>query len=168
MTQLSYINNFVFNHIESQQDSMAAHKSIVYYSGINLTRFLPITAGKHGLASNPALRGLQITNHKVRALAISQGAVPKTSKARNTSAPTNDTWYCEGLIIENVKEGFAQQLYEFSIVTLVKTVVKTCIFSIDMPDHLLPSDELETLLSNIINIHGRTQEQLKMGRNFVP
>jgi hypothetical protein len=164
MKPLIYVNNFVFSRIKPDIEGL------VYCSGINLTRFLPITAGKHGLASNPALKGLQITNHKVRTLALSKGAVPKTCKGMDCVdiAPTPDTWYSELLIIENAPEGFDEELFEFSIVSLVKRVVKMCIFSIDMPDKLMPPEELEAMLVEIMIKHGRTIEQLKLGRNFVP
>ncbi|MBF0540128.1 MAG: hypothetical protein HQK91_01595 [Nitrospirae bacterium] len=163
MDTLLYVNDFIFSRIKFEQEGL------IYCLGINLTKFLPITAGKHGLASNPALKGLQITNHKVRALVISSGAVPKTGKGMDCTgiAPTADTWYSELIIIENAPEGFAQELFEFSIVSLVKRVVKMCIFSIDMPDKLMPKEELEAMLEDIMKKHGRTEEQLKLGRNFV-
>jgi hypothetical protein len=163
MTSLSYINDYVYSVIKDEQEGL------VYCSGINLTRFLPITAGKHGLASNPALKSLQITNHKVRALALSIGAAPKSRRGKDCIgiAPTTDTWYTELLIIENAPDTFAKELLEFSIVSLVKRVIKMCLLSIDMPDILIPPDELQTQFESIMKKYGRTQEQLKLGRNFV-
>src|SRR5208337_5090388 len=74
----SYINDFLFFVIKPDQSR--SDGSYIYCSGADLFRFLPITKGRHGQASNPAMRGLQLANMGVRDLALSNGVTIKPAK----------------------------------------------------------------------------------------
>ena len=76
INSLEYINDylyFVFLPYESKRDN-----TMLYCSGVNLHRFLPITKGRHRPLANPARRGLQLANLGVRALALESGFNPQS------------------------------------------------------------------------------------------
>lgn len=140
-----YINDFLFFVIK--YDGTKGKGVLVYCSGVNLRRFLPITGGRHGLASNPALRGLQIVNRGIRALALSAGATPRTSWGDDCGgiAPTEDPWYSELLLIENAPETFPDEMINYCVHNILRTINTACRLEEKLPDRLLNPDELEAL-----------------------
>jgi hypothetical protein len=58
MKTYDYINGFMYFVI--RPDKSRGDGTFIYCSGVNLFRFLLITKGRHGLGSNPAMRGLQL------------------------------------------------------------------------------------------------------------
>ncbi len=74
MTNTTYKNDFLFFAFRQHEDTL------LYCSGVDVERFSPITKGRHRPMSNPAIRGLQLVNLGVRALALNAGAKPVTIK----------------------------------------------------------------------------------------
>jgi len=63
-----YINDFLYFVIRPDKSKGAG--ILRYCSGVNVSLFSPITKGRHGMGANPSMRGLQLVNHGVRALAL--------------------------------------------------------------------------------------------------
>ena len=75
-----YKNDYLFFVLTP--DTERGRGALIYCSGVNVDRFLPITRGRHRPMSNPAVRGLQLVNLGVRALVLSYGATPKSVRGK--------------------------------------------------------------------------------------
>ncbi|MDI6800555.1 MAG: hypothetical protein QMD01_00660 [Thermodesulfovibrionales bacterium] len=150
-----YINEFLYFVIRTDKSREGA---FIYCSGVNLSLFLPITKGRHGLGSNPAMRGLQQVNHAVMALALSNGAVPKAVKENECAgiSPTNDSWYTERLLIENASGSFSEEVINYAVINLLKKIAKACMLQdIVLPDKLLEPEKLEVFIKDMCDKYGR-------------
>ena len=107
-------------------------------SGVNIERFAPITRGRHGLSSSPAIRGLQIVRLGLSALALEKGATPKTFRGKECAglAPTTETWYVDVLLIENAPELFPDEIIKYGILKLLESIFRACRLEIILPDKL--------------------------------
>jgi hypothetical protein len=144
----AYINDFLFFAIQPDQSRGAG--SYIYCSGADLFRFLPITKGRHGLASNPAMRGLQLVNMGVRDLALSKGVTIKPAKGGCAGiAPTTGGWYSERLLIENAPVSFPEEVISYSVINLVKKIIKACTLPDVAPDTMLQPNELQTFIESL-------------------
>jgi len=149
-----YINDFLYFVIKPYQPG--GKGALVYCSGVNLGRFLPITKGRHGLASNPALRGLQLVNHDVRSLALSSGATPKAIRGNYCAgiAPTTDMWYTELLLIENANDSFPAEVINYGVINLLKKIIQACMLQgVSLPDTLPKPDELEVFIEDLCHTY---------------
>lgn len=157
-----YINDFLYSVIKS--DSTGSGTSFVYCSGVNISRFVPLTRGKHGQASNPAFRGLQLTNHEITAMVRDKGAVVKIIKSKDCSglAPTLDTWSTESMVLENIPLSLVEQLVSVSVTTLLKKILSVCLPKIKLPGELPSPDELQSFLQSLCEKYG---SQKKTGPN---
>src|SRR5208337_840373 len=116
-----YINDFLFFVINPDQSR--GDGSYIYCSGADLFRFLPITKGRHGLASNPAMRGLQLVNMGVRDLALSEGVTITPAKGGCAGiAHTSGGWYSERLLIEKAPGSFPEEVINYGVINLVKKI----------------------------------------------
>lgn len=149
-----YINEFLYFVI--RPDTNKGKGTLIYCSGINLFRFLPITGGRHGLCSNPALRGLQLLNHGVRALVLTKGATPKAVRGNDCAgiAPTKETWYTEILLIENAPESLPDEIISYCVMNLVKKISNACLLEVKLPDKLLKPDELQEFIETMCSKFG--------------
>ena len=102
-TQLSreYINDFLYFVIKADENS--ANGDLICCSGVNVERFSPITQGRHNPMSNPAVRGLQLIQYDIMALALESGTIAKTVRGykRKGLPPTEEIWSTESLLIKN-------------------------------------------------------------------
>ncbi len=148
-----YINEFLY--ITLKPDDSRGKDTLVYCSGVNINRFLPMSKG-HRSAANPSIRGLQTLNHEVRAFILSKGATPKTIQGDGCLgiAPTKDRWYAELLLIENVPESFPDEMINFFVINLIKKIFYVCLPKVKAPDELLKPDELQVYLENICHEYG--------------
>ena len=75
MEKHEYKNDYFYVVVrpEKKQDKDV----LIYCSGINVTRFLPMMQGRLGLGSNPIVSGLQLVKYDLCTLAHSKGATPK-------------------------------------------------------------------------------------------
>ena len=122
--------------------------ALICCSGVNMTRFSPITKGRHGIGSNPAIRGLQLVNLGVRDLARSQGATAKKVRGNDCAGitPAYDTWYTEILLIENAPESFPEEMIKYCVMNLLKKIFNACMLEVVLPDQLPGPDELRVFL----------------------
>ncbi|NTU43480.1 MAG: hypothetical protein HGA78_10635 [Nitrospirales bacterium] len=151
----SYINDFLYFVL--RPDESREPGALVYCSGINTTRFLPLTRGRHGLGSNPAFRGLQLVRHGIRDLALARGAKTRTIRGTDCAgiAPTMETWYTEIMLIENAPDSFAEEAIRYGVVELIKKIVKACMLQeVSLPEILLDPDELQAFIENLCTVYG--------------
>ncbi len=120
-----YINDFLFFVIKPDQGTDSG--SYIYCSGADLFRFLPITKGRHGLDSNPAMRGLQLVNLGVREMALSQQVTIRPVRGDCAGMAHNSgAWYSERLLIENAPASFPEEVITYGVINLVKKIIKAC------------------------------------------
>ncbi|MGE5893718.1 MAG: hypothetical protein ACM34I_06660, partial [bacterium] len=129
----------------------------VYCSGVNVFRFLPVTKGRHGLGSNPAMRGLQLVNLGVRDLALSRGVTMKAFRGNDCTgiAPTQGHWYGERFLIGNAPESFPEEVIQYGVINLVKKIFKATMLEVDLPGTLLAPNELQAFLETQCSTYGR-------------
>lgn len=150
-----YINEFLYFVIKP--DEKRGKGAFIYCSGVNVSRFLPITKGRHRPMSNPAVRGLQLVNYGVRALALSKGATPKTVRGTDCAGitPTRENWSTEHILIENAPESLPDEIISYCVINLLKKINRAILLGADMPDELLQPDELQAFIGNLCSKYGR-------------
>ncbi|HWR57709.1 MAG TPA: hypothetical protein VN328_02370 [Thermodesulfovibrionales bacterium] len=141
-----YINDFLYFVL--RPDEGRGKGMLVYCSGVNISRFFPITKGRHGIGSSPAMRGLQLTNLGVRELALSRGATPRAIRGNDCAgvAPTREIWYTELLAIENAPESFPDEMINYCVINLVEKIFRACLLELQLPDKLPEPADLQELL----------------------
>lgn len=152
-----YINDFLYFVIKPDGKGRG-NNAFFYCSGVNISRFLPITKGRHRLGQNPAEKGLQSVNLGVRSLALSHRATPRTIRGNDCAgiAPAkNDLWYSDLLLIENAPESLPDEIINYAVVNLLKKIFLACMMEEKMPDNLLNPDELQTFLEAMCSKYGR-------------
>ena len=150
-----YINDFMYFVI--RPDKSRGDGTFIYCSGVNLFRFLPITKGRHGLGSNPAMRGLQLVNMGIRNMALSKGATPKAIRGDDCAgiAPTKESWYGELLLIENAPESFPEDIISYGVINLLRKITKACMLQdANPPDRLLEPKELQGFIESMCSRYG--------------
>ncbi len=153
---LKYTNDFLFFDVKPDKGPEAGR--LVFCSGVSLSRFLPLTKGRHGLASNPALRGLQLVNLDVRALVLLRGGVPKSVRENVCSGmvPAKEDWYVESLLIEGAPKSFPGELIRFAVTGLLKKITGACMLpDINIPEPFPGPAELQVLIEGLCTAHGR-------------
>jgi hypothetical protein len=107
--------------------------------------------------SNPAVRGLQLVNYGVRALALSKGATPKTVRGTDCAGitPTRENWSTEHILIENAPESLPDEIISYCVINLLKKINRAILLGADMPDELLQPDELQAFIRNLCSKYGR-------------
>jgi hypothetical protein len=143
--RIAYINDALYFVVIPDQ------RSLIYCSGVNISRFLPITKGRHKAMSNPAIRGLQIVNLEIRSMAIESGAVPKTLllPACKGIVPDDQIWYTESVLIKSPPDGFGSRIIEYGVVNLLKKIDKAIMLGADMPDEVLPPERLLSFIEDL-------------------
>ncbi|MBI4686371.1 MAG: hypothetical protein HY756_01065 [Nitrospirae bacterium] len=146
---LEYKNEFLYFTVRS--DEGRENNTIIYCSGVNYLRFLPITKGRHGLCSNPSIRGLQQLRHDISALALSHSATPIAVKGRECAgiSPLKDAWYVEGLVIENAPLSLPEEIINYAPLSLIKKITNACLLDVAMPDKLPKPLELQAYLDEL-------------------
>jgi len=150
-----YKNEFMYFVLTPDKNRKSV---LLYCSGVNLSRFLPITKGRHRPMSNPAMRGLQLVNLGVRALALSSGAIPKADRGIDCRdiIPIMDGWYSERLLIENAPESWPDELINYCVINLLKKIFNAIyVLKVELPDTLLSPDELQKFIDDLCIKYGR-------------
>lgn len=149
MIKHEYINDFLYFVI--LPDNRGGKDALVCCSGVNIDRFSPLTKGRHGLASNPVIRGLQLVKHGISALALSNGAIPKFVRGNDCAgiAPTEETWFTELLLIEKAAALSPDDIISFSVRSLMEKIFTGCRLQYRPPDKLPAPDELEVFLETL-------------------
>jgi len=148
-----YKNDFLY--FVMRPDESRGKGALIYCSGVNVVRFSPITKGRHGIG-NPSVRGLQLVNLGVRALALSKGATPKALRGNDCAgiAPAHDTWYTELLLIENASMSFPDEMINYCVINLLKKIFNACMLEVQLPEKLLTPDELQDFLEPLCRKYG--------------
>jgi len=154
INSLEYINDFLY--FVFIPDESRGENSILYCMGVNLDRFLPITKGRHRPLANPARRGLQLANHRVRALALEKGATPKAIKSNDCAeiVPKSNGWYRDKLLIENVSPSLPQVILDYVVLNLLERVMNSCQLNEDIPFNLPNPEELQIYLESLCKKYG--------------
>ncbi|RJQ43946.1 MAG: hypothetical protein C4538_11185 [Nitrospiraceae bacterium] len=150
-----YINKSLYFVLRPAQDTEKG--TFFYCSGVDILRFLPITKGRHRPMSNPVMRGLQLVNLDVRALALSRGATPKAIRGEHCTGivPPGDGWYKEMLLIENAPGYLPDEIISHCVVTLLKKTFRAILLPEDeLPDTLLKPDELQDVIESLCRKYG--------------
>ncbi len=130
-----YKNDFLY--IVIRQAPELGPQAYVYCCGINISRFDPLCWGKAGICSNPAFKGLQLLRADVANFALNKGVQPKNAEhiPCGPMTPRGDGWYRENvLLLEKATTKAVQDILEFSVMDLVRTVMSVC-----APDAKLPA-----------------------------
>jgi hypothetical protein len=130
-----YKNDYLYFVIRQAPEQ--GPRTYLFCSGINISRFDPVCWGKAGTCSNPAFKGLQLLRADVSNHALKLGV--RTNNADHMSCgpitPRKaEGWYRETLLIDKASPKTIQELLEFSVMDLVKTVLAVC-----APDAKLPA-----------------------------
>ncbi|MGC2062568.1 MAG: hypothetical protein WA610_06285 [Thermodesulfovibrionales bacterium] len=143
LTRREYINDFLYFVV--RPDESRGSGTLIYCSGVNLDRFTPLTKGRHGLSSNPVIRGLQIVRQGVSSLVLSKGGTPRIIRGKDCAgiAPTEDTWYSELLLIENASESLPADLIDFCVRSLFAKIFISSTTELQLPDKLPGPVELQ-------------------------
>jgi hypothetical protein len=144
-----YINEFMYFIFMPGKGGIK--NTLIYCSGVNLFRFLPITKGRHRPLSNPVRRGLQLVNLGVRSLALSKDATPKATKEDVCAgiAPLEDGWYRDLLLIENATESLPEEIINYSVINLLKKISNATTLNFPVPDNLLTPEELTLFIEDL-------------------
>jgi hypothetical protein len=152
-TELSreYINDFLYFVIKPDENS--TNGDLICYSGVNVDRFTPITKGRHNPMSNPAVRGLQLIQYDIMALAIENGTTATTIRGYKSDGlpPTNELWSTECLRIKNAPTSFPDRILDHSVVELLKKIDLASTREATLPDKLLSPDELQVFIETLCN-----------------
>lgn len=154
---MKYANDFLYFVIKPAE----TFSGFIYCSGVNVTKFLPLTEGRHGQGSNPAVRGLQLVRAGIMNMALSKGGKAKRYNGNGCAdlAPTEDTWYTERLIIENVPQAFSEEAIRYLVTNLLKKIANALRLEDRMPDELLNPDELQGFIEKLCNKYGTPNEK---------
>jgi len=144
-----YINDFMYFIIRPYKDD--GSDTMLYCSGVDLYRFLPITKGRQRPMSNPAMRGLQLVNLDVRALALANGATPKSLRSNecNGILPVRDGLYKELILIENAPASLPHEIINYSVLALLKKISNSCLLDFNLPDTLPEPDSLQEFIESL-------------------
>ncbi len=152
----TYANDFFYFTVWPDADG--GPEILICCSGVNLDQFAPLTRGRHGLAVSPSMRGLQIARGAISSLALERGARPRSIKGRRDcagSAPTQESWYTDFLLIENSPESFSEEIIRCGVTTLVVSIFRACRIPFHLPDPIPSPDGLQRLIEEERRIHAR-------------
>ncbi|MBF0338715.1 MAG: hypothetical protein HQL05_12905 [Nitrospirae bacterium] len=129
----AYVNDFLYYVI--RPDEKRGNNVLVYCSGVNVSRFLPLTAGRHRLGQNPAVKGLQSSNLEVRSFVLSRGATLRSVRGDDCSGIVtgNDLWNSELFLIENAPVSLPSEVVRFAVLNLLGIVLPACLPNVKLP-----------------------------------
>ncbi|MEN8264778.1 MAG: hypothetical protein ABFR82_15100 [Nitrospirota bacterium] len=144
-----YINDFLYFVIKP--DEKSANGDLICCSGVNVDRFTPITQGRHNPMSNPAMRGLQLIQYDIMALALANGATAKTIPGYKDKAlpPTAEIWSTDCLRIKNAPPSLPEKIINHSVVELLNKIDLASRREATLPDNLLSPDELQLFIESM-------------------
>lgn len=135
MTTLArFINEHIYLIFRSAV-SEDGRKCLLFCSGVNTTRFRPLTRGKHGNASNPSFRGLQLLRLRTVVPKVLElgGKVELICGDHCEPAPIGDGWFSESMELHGVPESLAAQMLPECVGSLVGVILKVCFPGMELP-----------------------------------
>ncbi len=151
----SYANKFMYFILSSDPGGTG---SWLYCSGVSMSQFLPMTRGRHGLASNPAMRGLQIVDMNLCRDLNDCGAKISTVKGNpcDPLVPRIGDWYRQLLLIGDADGQMLKELVSRKPIELVRSVFKACmIVDIVLPEAAPQADDFEAFLSDVCDKYSK-------------
>jgi len=150
MKDSAYVTDFFYFAV--RRDKKDGNDVLLYSSGVNLDRFLPMMKGRLGLGSNPILSGLQLVKYDLCRLALLKGAVPRDQ--HGPAGPPDVTlsegaWYVERLLIENPFRILPEEIVAFCVDGYVRRVAACSLQKYEAPDSLLPPGEMQAQLHTL-------------------
>ena len=137
MKESAYVTDYFYFSV--RQEKQDGQDFLVYCSGVNLDRFLPMMRGRLGLGSNPVTSGLQLVKYELCSLALAKGAVPKTQPGLARCADItlcDGAWYGESLLIEKSAGLLPEEIVEFCVDRYIKRVAAFSLQECDLPQAL--------------------------------
>ena len=144
-----YINTYLYIVVYPLPER--GENSFLYCSGVDTHRFFPLTEGTHGIGSNPAVRGNQLTHLDVSSSILKAGGHTVSNKVPtcgNIGTP-GGVWNIETMIIENVSESVVVQMMPTFVMKLMSRIVQNCIPTASIPQKLPSPEELERYLDSL-------------------
>lgn len=145
---MEYINDFMFFIIKPVDSERHA-----YCSGVNITKFSPITKGRHRLGQNPAVKGLQTLNNNIRAIVIEHKATPEIIKnlfCQQVKPLKDNLWYTESFLIHNYSNELGEKIKRFAPSELLKKMFRAMLINFVVPENL-SNTEMEEYLYRLAN-----------------
>jgi len=101
--------------------------------------------------SNPAIRGLQLIQYDIMALAIEHGtnARPIHGYSCKDLPPSNEIWSTECLLIKNAPPSLPDRIIDHSVVELLKKIDRASMLGATLPDKLLSSYKLQMFIESM-------------------
>jgi len=150
-----YKNQFLYFVIRPEL-SDSVDNNFIYCSSVNITRFLPLTKGRHRIGQNPVEKGLQSVNNEVRSLFLAIGAVLKMAKGNLCSdirKLTEEIWYTESFFINCPPETIIfrmEGVISYAVLNLFKKIFLAMMIDEKVPDVLPSPKELEDYINKIL------------------
>ncbi len=161
-----YKNEYLYIVIRQAPDH--GPDAYTFCCGINISRFDPLCWGKAGICSNPAFKGLQLLRSDVSGFALKRGLRTKNAEHIPCApmTPRGDGWYRENtLLIEQASSKTIQDILEFSVMDLVKTVLAVCAPDAKLPARLPNPPEMQKFLESLsVENYKQTAPQIIAGR----
>jgi hypothetical protein len=150
-----YKNDFIYFILTPYK--RGENNTLLYCSAVDLYRFLPITKGRHRPMANPVMRGLQLVNLGVRALALKNGAIPKALKTDECAGilPVREGLYKERLLIEKAPESLPQEIINFCIPDLFSKISNSSLLDCNLPEALPEPDKLQEFIEDLCRKYGK-------------
>ncbi len=144
-----YVNDFLFFVITPDENSVSG--DLICYSGVNVDRFTPITIGRHNPMSNCAIRGLQLIQYDIMALALKNGTIAKPIQGYKGRGfpPTDEIWSTETLLIKNASPLLPDKIINHCVVELLKKIDRAGTRETTLPDKLLSPDKLQAFIESL-------------------
>jgi hypothetical protein len=117
-----------------------------------MSQFLPITRGRHGLASNPAMRGLQLIDFHLSSACKDNGAHTAIVKGNpcDVYVPKEGDWYRQLLFIDDADEKLVKELVSHCPLKLAGSIFQACMVAdFTLPAVTPPADEFERFLAAV-------------------
>jgi len=152
MKDSAYVTDHFFFAV--RQDKKDGKDVLVYCSGVNLDRFLPLMQGRLGLGSNPITSGLQLVKYELCRLALSKGAVPRDQHGPAKSVGitlSEGAWIVEPLLIENPSGMLPDEIVAFCVDSYLKKVAACSPRKDEAPDSLLTPEDMQARLNTMCN-----------------
>jgi len=126
-------------------------KGVIYCSGVNIDRFLPITKGRHKAMSNPAIRGLQNLNLELRTMAINVGATPFTEQRKECIGVVSKeaVWYTESIFFSGLPEHEIERFLSYAVVELIRKIDKALMLKAKLPTTPLTEEQMEQFIDSL-------------------
>jgi len=149
MNAHEYVNDFLY--FSMRPDVKSDKGAMLFCSGINLDRFMPLVRMRCGIGGNPILSGLRLINFDICARETSKGATFKVLEGGGCQgvAPTKEAWYTQSMLIENGAELSSDEIIDYGVKSLVDKIVAGSALDRRAPDGVLTPGDLQVYLQEL-------------------